>query len=159
MLNSDPNLIIPVLTGKELLEYWWKNILVIYLPKMGYLLAKNLKGVSDHFEIWRALKFCGALKKKLKITFWPEAPFIVKMDFQIWRNLHFFPRFKYFELCFYASVQLVPEIYSHPSCSLLELKLILMWIILLQLAVFNWSPNIYQKWNWTEDNLQIFCLK
>ena len=20
-------------------------------------------------------------------------------------------------------------------------------------------PNIYQKWNWTEDNLQIFCLK
>ena len=20
-------------------------------------------------------------------------------------------------------------------------------------------PNTYQKWNWTEDNLQIFCLK
>ena len=20
-------------------------------------------------------------------------------------------------------------------------------------------PNIYQQWNWTEDNLQIFCLK
>ena len=30
---------------------------------MGYLLAKNLNRVSDDFEIWRALKFCGALKK------------------------------------------------------------------------------------------------
>ena len=27
---------------------------------LSYILAKNLKGVSDHFEIWRALKFCGA---------------------------------------------------------------------------------------------------
>ena len=30
---------------------------------MGYLLAKNLKGVSDHLEIWHAKRFCGALKK------------------------------------------------------------------------------------------------
>ena len=32
------------------------------------------------------------------------------------------------------------------------------WNFLLKLAVFNLSPNIYQKWNWTEVNLQIFCL-
>ena len=30
---------------------------------MGYLLAKNLNGVSGHFEIRRALKYCEALKK------------------------------------------------------------------------------------------------
>ena len=60
---------------------------------------------------------------------------------------------------FEASVQLVPKFYSHPSCSLLAFELILLSILLLQLAVFNLSPNIYQKWNWTEDNLQISCLK
>ena len=31
-------------------------------------------------------------EKTLKITFWSQAPFIVKMDFEIWRYLHsFFP--------------------------------------------------------------------
>ena len=30
---------------------------------MGYLLAKNLKGVSDHLEIWHAKRFCGGLNK------------------------------------------------------------------------------------------------
>ena len=63
MLIFHKNLKIPVLTGKQLFKYLRKNIPVTYLPKMGYLLAKNLKGVSDHLEIWHTKRFCGALKK------------------------------------------------------------------------------------------------
>ena len=48
---------------------------------------------------------------------------------------------------------------SNPPCSLYEFKLIILWFIHLQLAVINLSQNIYQKWNWTEANLQIVCLK
>ena len=52
-----------------------------------------------------------------------------------------------------------PQFYSHLSCSLLRLKLILLQIIHLQLTIFNSYPNIYQKWNWKEDDLQISYLK
>ena len=34
--------------------------------KKGVSLDKNLKGVSDHLEIWHAKRFCGALKKTWK---------------------------------------------------------------------------------------------
>ena len=71
----------------------------------------------------------------------------------------FFHRLKYLMCCFEASVQLVPKSYSHLSCGRLELQLILQQIGLLNLAMFNWSPNIYQKWNWAKKNLQILCLK
>ena len=63
MLIFDQNLKIPVLTVKHLFKYWRKNIFVTNLPKMEYLLAKNLKGVSDHLGIWHVKRFCGGLKK------------------------------------------------------------------------------------------------
>ena len=104
-------MIIPVLTGKELLKYWRKNIPVIYLPKIGYLLAKNLKGVSDHFEIWRALRFCGALKK-------PEnnvlAPGPLHCENRFWNMkifAFFFSLSKYLELCFCRSHSTRPTIF------------------------------------------------
>ena len=84
----------------------------------------------------------------------------LKMEFEKYKYFTwFFHRLKYLMCCFEASVQLVPKSYSHLSCSLLELQLILQQIGLLNLAMFNWSPNIYQKWNWAENNPQIFCLK
>ena len=52
-----------------------------------------------------------------------------------------------------------PQFHSHLSCCLLQLKLTQLQILHLQLTVFNSYPNIYQKWNWKEDDLQIFCLK
>ena len=71
----------------------------------------------------------------------------------------FFLRLKYLMCFFRASVQLGLRFYSHLSCSLLQLQLILLQIPHLQLTAFNSYPNIYQKWNWAENNLQIFCLK
>ena len=49
---------------------------------MGYLLAKNLKGVSSKLQILHTIKFFCALKKNLKITFLDRTPFIVKMEFE-----------------------------------------------------------------------------
>ena len=49
---------------------------------MGYLLAKKLKGVSSKPQILHTIKFLGALKKNLKITFLDRTPFIVKMEFE-----------------------------------------------------------------------------
>ena len=37
------------------------NVFVLAPPTP--LLAKNLNGVSDHFEIWHVKRFCGGLKK------------------------------------------------------------------------------------------------
>ena len=106
---------------------------------------------------WKIL-WCS--EKNLKIPFWSQAPFIVKMEFEKYKYFTwFFHRLKYLMCCFEASVQLVPKSYSHLSCGLLELQLILLQIGLLHLAMFNWSPKIYQKWNWAENNPQIFCLK
>ena len=99
-------------------------------------------------------------EKNLKITFWSLTPFIVKMEFEKYKYFTWiFLRLKYLMCFFQASVQLVPRFYSHLSCSLLQLQLILLQIPNLQLTAFNSYPNIYQKWNWAENNLQIFCLK
>ena len=82
-------------------------------------------------------------KKHLKIIFFAVQPFIVKMQFKIYKYLLLFVRrLKYLMCCFAASVQLVPKFYSHPPCSLLELKLMIFRIIHLQLAVINLSRNI-----------------
>ena len=60
------------------------------------------------------------------------------------RNYFFYSPALHREMCsFETTIQLVPEFYSNPSCSLLELILGLLEILLLQLAVFNWSSNIY----------------
>ena len=146
MLIFDPNLKIPVLTGKKLFKYWRKNIPVKYLPKRGYLLAKNLKWVSDQFENQHAIKFCS--EKTLKITFWSGPNSFGKWNLKIQIFDVIFSSSKYLMCCFEASVQLIPKSYSHPSCSLLELQLILVQISLPHLAMFNWSPNIHQKWNY-----------
>ena len=49
---------------------------------------------------------------------------------------------------YFSSCVVVPTIFSHFSCSLLQLKPILLQIPHLQLTVFNLYPNICQKWNW-----------
>ena len=46
---------------------------------------------------------------------------------------------------YFSSCVVVPTIFSHFSCSLLQLKPILLQIPHLQLTVFNLYPNIYQK--------------
>ena len=97
------------------------------------------------------------VKKYLKIIFFTVQPFIVKMQFEICKYFPlFFLPLTYLMCCFEASVQLVPKFYSHPSCSLFELKLGLLSILILHKTVFNSYPNIIQKWNWTAGNLQIF---
>ena len=107
---------------------------------------------------WRHKR--SVIKKHLKIIFFSAQPFIVKMQFEIWKYLaskKLLP--KYLRCRLHNRVQLVPKFNSHLSCSLLQLQLIPLDILHLQLTVFNSFPNIYKKWNWTEDNLQIFCLK
>ena len=97
------------------------------------------------------------VKKHLKIIFFTVQPFIVKMQFEICKYFPlFFLPLTYLMCCFEASVQLVPKFYSHPSCSLFELKLGLLSILILHKTVFNSYPNIIQKWNCTAGNLQIF---
>ena len=66
LLNFDPNLIISVLTGEQLFKYWRKNICIRYLPKMWYLLAKNLLLVSDKLQIRHTSKLPYAEKKTSK---------------------------------------------------------------------------------------------
>ena len=64
--SFDPKLIIPVLTGEQLFKYWRKNICITYLPKMWYLLAKNLLLVSVKLKIWHTDKLPHAEKKTSK---------------------------------------------------------------------------------------------
>ena len=104
-------MIIPVLTGKELLKYWRKNIPVIYLPKIGYLLAKNLKGVSGHFEIWRALRFCGPLKKPENSVLVPGPVHCENWFWNMKIFAFFFSLSKYLELCFCRSHSTRPTIF------------------------------------------------
>ena len=124
---------------------------------MAYLLARTWTGCQTNLKFGMQSNFV-VLWKNLKITFW--SLFIVKMEFEKYKYfMWFFLRLKYLMCSFQASAQLVPRFYSHLSCSLLQLQLILLQIPNLQLTAFNSYPNIYQKWNWAENNLQIFCLK
>ena len=63
MLIFYQNMKIPVLTGRPLFKYLRKNIPIAYLLKMGYLLAKKPKRVSDQFEILHTTKLSCAQKK------------------------------------------------------------------------------------------------
>ena len=52
---------------------WWTTDQILkekysrhIFAKKGVSLDKNLKGLSDHLEIWHAKRFCGALKKTWK---------------------------------------------------------------------------------------------
>ena len=104
---------------------------------------------------WRHKR--SVVKKHLKIIFYQRSPSLSKCNL------------KYENICLldcsspniWAVVYIIvfnssPQFYSHLSCSLLRLKLILLQILHLQLTVFNSYPNIYQKWNWAAGNLQIF---
>ena len=93
---------------------------------MGYVLAKKLKGVSDQFEIWHAIKFCGALKNPQNNIFGPRPPSMCK-----YFSNTFIPQIikKKLKPVFRVLIQLVPKSYSPPSCSLLELQLILLQIL------------------------------
>ena len=66
MLNFDPNLIIPVLTGEKLDKILRKNIPITYLSKMRQLLAKNLLLVSVKLQIRHTDKLPHAEKKPSK---------------------------------------------------------------------------------------------
>ena len=81
MLIFYQNLKILVLTGKQLFKYWRKNIPITYLQKMGYLLAKNLNGVSYKLQILHTTKLPRALKK----TYIADP--VVKMELEIWKYL------------------------------------------------------------------------
>ena len=127
------------------IQFWlmnnWSNI-------EGKILTKTWTGCQTTLKFGMQKDFV-VLWKNLKIPFWSQAQFIVKMEFEKYKYFTwFFHRLKYLMCCFEASVQLVPKSYSHPACRLLELQLIQVQIGLLQLVMFNWSPNIYQKWNW-----------
>ena len=66
MLNLDPNLIIPVVTGEKLDKILRKNIPITYLSKMRQLLAKNLLLVSVKLQIRHTDKLPHAEKKPSK---------------------------------------------------------------------------------------------
>ena len=64
-------------------------------------------------------------EKTLKITFLSRIPFIVKLEFEIWKYL---PSFSPCSNIWSSVLMLVfnssPRFYSHPACRLLELQLI-----------------------------------
>ena len=66
MLNFDPNLIIPVMTGEKLDKIFRKNIPITYLSKMRQLLAKNLFLVSVKLQFQHTSKLPNAEKKTSK---------------------------------------------------------------------------------------------
>ena len=126
---------------------------------MAYLSAKTWTGYQTNLKFGMQWNFV-VLWEKPQNNFLVPDP--VHCENGIWKIQIFdviFSSSRYLMWCFEASVQLIPKSYSHPSCSLLELQLILVQIGLPHLAIFNWSPNIYQKWNWAENKLQILCLK
>ena len=67
MLNLDPKLIIPVLTGGQLFNYW-RNICITYLPKMWYLFAKKMFLVSVKLQIQHTSKLPHAEKNIARIA-------------------------------------------------------------------------------------------
>ena len=77
-------------------------------------------GKSAHIRVQKN----GTSGAQMKILSWLTLPFMVKMQFEIykWFSLYF-QRLKYLMCCFEASVQLVPKFDSLPSYSLFELKL------------------------------------
>ena len=76
---------------------------------MEYLLAKNLKGVSDHLEIWHVISCWGGLKKTENNVVAP-GPLHCENEFYNMKIFAFFCALsKYLKHCFDASGQLVPK--------------------------------------------------
>ena len=120
------------------------------------LFAKNMKGGSGKSEILCVGQLACAEKKSRKLRFFPEAPFMGQISSKYFFKLY---RQKIFAVSFKSYIQLVLKISftSFLQPAWIEIDSILnpsSAVGCVQLV-----PNIYQKWNWTEDNLQIFCLK
>ena len=125
-------------------------------PKWGSYLQKTCSWCLTNFKFGTQANYLMP-RKNLKITFLSGARNIVKMGSEIYKYfLLFFIISKYLMFVLRPVFNSSPQFYSHLSCSLLRLKLILLQILHLQLTVFNSYPNIYQKWNWAAGNLQIF---
>ena len=104
----------------------------------GTVSKNQQKGLSQTNLKWFLIRDCSRfvspnflgfqttplLSSAIVISFLTVQPFMVKMQFEIYK---YFPLFvhclKYLMFCFEPIVQLVPKFYSLPSCSLLELKL------------------------------------
>ena len=80
---------------------WWTTDQILkekysrhIFAKKGVSLDKNLKGVSDHLEIWHAKRFCGALKKPDNNVLVP-GPVHCENGFNVWKLKYssFFPIF------------------------------------------------------------------
>ena len=105
LLNFDPNLIIPVVTGEQLFIYWRKNILLPYLPKMRHFFGKKLNGVSDKLQILHTTKLP---QKNLKIIFIPDPVLCEIGKYNILCNFFFVWNISIFRLVFNSPLTCIP---------------------------------------------------
>ena len=122
---------------KTVKRFTEKYFLQILLGNEGFIVKKPEEGVG---EMWNFVcnHIFSCSKRNLKITFFSQALFIVQIFSKYFPNIFICQIIiKYLEPVFTDHIQLVPQSSSHPSCSLLELQLILLKIVLLHMAMFN----------------------
>ena len=135
-----------------MIDFWvWS-----YMSNIWEVTRKKHEG--GFWEVWNfvCLPISPCREKKQNIAFFSEAPFMGQISAKYFFKLY---RQKIFAVSFKSYIQLVLNIsftsflqpawietdsIQNPSSAVGCVRLV---------------PNTYQKWNWTEDNLQIFCLK
>ena len=122
---------------KTVQRFTEKYFLQILLKNVGFIGKKPEQGMREMWNLVGNLIFLCSTKN-LKITFFSRAPFNVQIFQKYFTNIFICQIIiKYLEPVFTDHIQLVPQSFSHPSCSLLESQLILLQILLLHMAVFN----------------------
>ena len=125
---------------------------LIFVKNLGDLGKKRDGGVCQGWNFWwwhmRSL-----WEKNLKISFLTAAPFIVKFRFEKYRYL----------LTYLLCIQIFEAPLSHSHSTgpqnVSAAFYCLSFNCLSCLMTLISSPNIWWKWNWSNIECQIFCLK
>ena len=110
MLNFDPNLKIPLLSGEKLYKNWRKNIAITNMSKMWHLLAKNMLLVSEKRKILYTCKSPRAEKITPKYLFSQGPATLWKWNVKL-TNIHkiFAKYFNTYNQFLGLHIQLVPK--------------------------------------------------
>ena len=136
---------------KFMIDFWvW-----LYMSNILDVICKKHEG-GVKSEILCVGQIARAEKKGRKIAFLPDASFMGQISTKYFFKLY---HKKIFAVSFKSYIQLVPKISftSFLQPAWIETDSIVKCSS--AVGCVQLVPNIYQKWNWTEDNLQICCLK
>ena len=126
MLNFDPNLKIPLLSGEKIEG---KILPLQICKKCDIYWLKHVPGVLNYLKL---------KKNTSKYFFLSMARNIVKIECEIYKySSNICQIISHLKPVFRTSHSARPPKNSHPSCSLSELQLILLLILHLQLTIFN----------------------